>query len=1239
MTTSPTITLPIREKEEELRELLANHRVIVVAGETGSGKTTQLPQICRELGYAKNGKIAVTQPRRIAATATAKRVAEEIKTPLGQEVGYKIRFAEKMSDKTEILFMTDGMLLAEMNRNRNLNGYSTIIIDEAHERSLNIDFLLGYLRTLVKKRSDLRVIISSATIDTKLFSEAFDNAPILEVSGRMFPVDIIYDPIEKGDGDYIDKAAFAVDQIIGSDTTGDTLIFMPTERDILETVDRLNGRKYDNCIVLPLFARLTRYQQNRIFENSRERKIIVSTNVAETSLTVPGIKFVIDTGLARVSRYAPNLRTNRLPIEDVSQAEAMQRSGRSGRVSEGVCIRLYDEKNFEARPPFRTAEIKRSNLAGVILSMMSMKLGDIDKFPFLEKPEKRATGDAFSQLYELGAIDSSRRLTPLGRKMSNLPLEPHISRMILQASREGVIVDVAIIAAGLSIIDPRERPLDMQEAADEMHKKFIDERSDFLTLLKLWESYHKNLLDLKTQSKMRKHCKAHFLNYNRMREWGDVHKQITGILKQAKIKGQTKFSDDNRDAAITAIHKSIFAGLLSNLAFFDKEEKLYRATRNRLLTIFPGSVVAKKKKRPNWIMAQEVVETSRVFARTVGPVNPVWVEEFVPHLLKRNYGVPYFSPEKGSALVEERLLFSGLCVVEGRTRFYGSVDIKKAKELFIHQALVEGEARGKLPFLEKNRKFYSELLEEEAKLRTVGFVAGEEDIYKFYDERLPDIASVRDLIGFIKKSGGGKDLELTREDVIVEDLPSQSDSFPTTLSLGAKNLPLKYRYDPGAEDDGITVTVPLSEVAFIRQNSFGWLVEPLWAEKIGWLLKSLSKSERKQFAPISDSANKIAKSMKFDSCDFREAVSKEILNLFGIKVSANSLSEEKLPEHLKMRILVVDRKGKTVETTRDPDTLADVNSRGVTQSGGDIEKLLRENEVKNLSSWSFGDLQPQKEISRSKDGYTLYGFPALVKDGDFVKLTWQSDPEVANKKHRVGVGHLLKVVLRKDLDWLEKDLKFTKELKLLSSPFGGEASLKPKLLEIISEAVEEVSCKPPLTKDDFDKLIADKQELLRGAGFGAIKILTKALVEWQNCREVIKKFSKKRSLGATQTLASELKEEMEITFEQFKVGVFPYELFLQVGRIMEGFGFRVEKAFNSTSKYRENANKLLEYQNSFIDIMDRWKKLSCEKQKLALQFQCAVEEYALSLFAQPKIKPRFPISEKKLNSMIGNILE
>lgn len=1232
--------LPIREKEDEFKELIQKNQVIVVAGETGSGKTTQLPRICYEMGLAKKGKIGVTQPRRIAATSTAKRVAEEMDEILGTTVGYKVRFAEKHCEDTEVLFMTDGMLLTEISRDRNLSKYSVLIIDEAHERSLNIDFILGYFRRLLKKRKDLKLIISSATIDTDLFSKAFNNAPILEVSGRMYPVEVIYDPIEESGTTYIEKTIESVEQIVEAEMGGDILIFMPTERDILETVDRLKGRKFGSTEVLPLFARLTRAQQNRIFETGRGRKIVVATNIAETSLTVPGIRFVIDSGLARISRYAPNLRTNRLPVEDISQAEANQRKGRCGRVAEGICIRLYAEKDFETRPEYRTAEIRRSNLAGVILSLLNLRFGDIEKFPFLEAPDKRAISDAFSQLYELGAVNNERNMTGLGRAMARLPMEPHISRMILQAEREGVVDEVAIVAAGLSIVDPRERPQDAAEEADKKHEKFIDHRSDFMTLLKLWQNYHKTLLDLRTQSKMRRYCKEHFLSYNRMREWGDVHRQIVGILRDQKIRGRTSFGDASEAVKVSAVHRAVLAGLVSSVAILDKENKGYKATRNRSVILFPGSVLAKKKRTPDWIMAQEIVETSRTFARTVGPIDPRWIEDFVPHLLKRTYGVPRFEAEKGSVVVEEKLLFSGLTIIEGRIRFYGKINPKDAREIFIRQGLIEGMIEQDIPFLKHNLDLYDSLLQEEAKLRSTEYLVTDEELFQWYDERVPEVASVRDLIGWIRKTKQGDSLKMKRSDMLINTLPDDVKQFPTTLELGENAFPLDYRFNPGKEDDGITVTVPLGEVAFIRTNTFGWLIPALWAEKIGWLIKSLPKAERKQFVPVNESAEKIAAAMEFGTMNFNDAMCDAIRRVFGKNYAPDNFSEEKLPDHLKMRISVVDAKGKILKETRNAEELTGVNKEQVNAGKGKIGKRLDSETRKGITSWDFGDLPKQKEISRGKDGFTLFGYPALQPgNANDVELHYLADPEEAKAKHRKGVSALIKIELKKDFDWLEKDLKFTKDLKLLASPYGGEKILKQKLFEMVQEYTLEAPAEPPFTRTAYESLREERRTKVKKAAMEIMKVLNGALLEERENRDALKRFMAKNNTKGYRQIGEDLKAEMVSYMEQVTDGWCPYPVFLNFHRYMKAFGCRIEKAFLSTPQFRKQEERLLPYIDMMVELTEKYDKYCVTAQERILEFMLLVEEFAIDLFAQPKVKPNMPVSEKKLDSVIALIEE
>ncbi|MGD9200249.1 MAG: ATP-dependent RNA helicase HrpA, partial [Chitinispirillia bacterium] len=656
--------LPIHSKKTEILKLLKENQVLIVAGETGSGKTTQLPQFCLDAGFGKTGYIVCTQPRRIAATSTAQRVAEERNTVLGTEVGFRVRFHEKYSGQTRIYFMTDGILLNEIISDGHLSKYQTIIIDEAHERSLNIDFLIGYIKIILTKRPDLKLIISSATIDVSLFSKAFNNAPVVEVSGRLFPVEVIYQPLdlndlETGNFTYVDAAAQTVKDLVELGDPGDILVFMPTERDIIETVKLLTGKKLYSSLILPLFARLTRFQQNRIFYPSNERKIIISTNIAETSITVPGIRFVIDTGLARISRFVPRSRTNRLPIEPVSQASSDQRKGRCGRIEDGLCFRLYSEEDYFSRRKFNTPEIKRSNIAGVILNMINIKLGDIEDFPFLEPPDKRAIKDGFDQLIELGAINPKKQLTSLGEKMVRLPLEPHISRMIVQAYKENAQREILIISAGLSIGDPRERPEEKIEEAKKIQKQFNASDSDFLTLLRLWDAYQNQWKSLKTQNKMRRFCRDHFLSYNRMNEWNDIYRQIIKILKEVRF-----LKLNSKSAHIDSIHRSVLCGIISNIALKKEKTSSYTATKNREIYIFPGSILFKKS--PQWIMCHEIVETSRVFGRNVAPISPQWIEELAPSLCRSTYSEPFYDPETMYVRVYETVYFFGLPIISKR---------------------------------------------------------------------------------------------------------------------------------------------------------------------------------------------------------------------------------------------------------------------------------------------------------------------------------------------------------------------------------------------------------------------------------------------------------------------------------------------------------------------------------------------------------------------------------------------
>ena len=780
--------LPIAARKDEIVRAIREHPVVIVAGETGSGKTTQLPKMCLEAGRGVAAKIACTQPRRVAALSVSRRIAEELGVAWGAEVGCKIRFKDETAPETRIKMVTDGMLLAEIQGDPNLYEYDTVIIDEAHERSLNIDFLLGYLRLLQKRRPELRIVITSATIDTEAFSKAFDNAPIIEVSGRMYPVDVQYWPLEDLAGEngaqtYIDAAVTAVDMVVDAGR-GDILVFMPTEKDIHETRRRLEGRHFRFTEILPLFGRLTAGDQQKVFHKQRYRRIVVATNIAETSITIPGIRYVIDTGLARISRHNPRNQTHRLPVEAISQSSARQRAGRCGRVQNGVCIRLYDEKSFLSRPEYTQPEIQRSDLAEVILRMIALRLGDVETFPFIDPPRSQAIQGGFNVLRALDAIDDNKRLTPLGRDMARLPLAPTVSRMILQAQKERALREVLVIASAISIQDPRVRPLEQEKAADQEHKRFVDGESDFIALLNIWKAYHDTFEKLRTQSQMRRFCKQHFLSFNRMREWRDIYMQIRHTLRE-----MGSFRTNRDDAGYDAIHRSVVSGLLGNVAQ-KKEGNMYRAVRGRDVMLFPGSGLFQrkegreenKKSTPGWIMAAEVVETSRLFARTVARIQPAWLAELGAHLCRASYKEPFYSVRSGRVLATETLTLHGLQVVQKRVG-YGRIDAGAATEIFIREALVNDEVALPYEFVAQNRDLRARVETWQMQQRLMQFLDLDEAAYRFYAERLENVSSTHDLNRVIM--GKGADFLLMSEKHLAgEQVDFDRDAFPSFFGDG-----------------------------------------------------------------------------------------------------------------------------------------------------------------------------------------------------------------------------------------------------------------------------------------------------------------------------------------------------------------------------------------------------------------------------------------------------------------------
>lgn len=1236
---SPLQLLPIYEKKDVIVEASAQNQVVVVAGETASGKSTQLPLFFLSDKLSQKGAIAVTQPRRIAAISLAGRVAEQIDTPLGERVGYKIRFDEKTSENTEILYMTDGILLTEIQKDPLLKRYSVIIVDEAHERSLNIDFLLGYIRKILPSRPDLKVIISSATIDTQLFAKAFD-APVVEVSGRLYPVDVLYMPPEQseqsGDGlNYVDAAVDAVEQIVSMGEPGDILVFMPTERDILETQERLNGRPFDRTLILPLFGRLSRSRQHRIFDSAPggARKVVIATNIAETSITVPGIRFVVDTGLARISRYSPNLRTSRLPIEPISRASADQRKGRCGRVSNGMCIRLYSEEEYLGRQDYTIPEIKRSNLAGVILQMISMRLGEIDRFPFLEPPVDRAIKDGYALLTELGAVDKNRQITPLGRRMARLPLDPHIARMVLEAKNRNALREVMIIAAGLSIVDPRERPLEQQEQADAAHGRFSAEDSDFYTYVRLWDLYQDEWKRLSSQTKMRRFCKEHFLSFNRMREWHDVHEQVKKIVYAMK-----GFRSNSSPAGYDEIHMSLLAGLLTNVAMRKEDGSGYRAARGREVRLFPGSVLFKK--RPQWIMCHEIVETSRVFARTAALIQPHWLEQLAPALCRYTYGEPWFNEESGIVQAAETVLLFGLPVVKNRRVNFGRKKRKEAAEIFIYEGLVEQRLRTPHPFFRHNKKLRESLECAEAKLRRPGLTADDDTIAAFYRKILgEEVTSVHELNRYIRHNNGNDRLMMSEEDVLIDEIPQEIAHYPDHLTIAGKNFQLSYSFEPGRESDGITAHVPVSAVPYMNEETFGWLIRPLWPAKIHALLTQLPKSVRKKLMPLKERSRQIADEMVFSPQSFISVLCQVLRAKYGIITDPAQFDETALPANLRMRIDVRDKKNRSVEVSRDTDVFNRIRNSEENSGERKWEHLFAAHERKGISTLEIDDIPRHIEVGANAQGLPLFGYPALTPSKECVNLLLYSSAEEAGRIHIKGVRTLLEIVLKEKLAWLEKDFTLTTHHKMACVPFGGAEHIRAMCVNMMKNYVLEIRAPVPRTGKQLRKCEEKAGEKARGLAFETLSALGEIFRLYSDCGSFLKKQTANNGSNAYAGVSRELKSDLQWYMESCLSGYMHQRMFIQYPRYLQTFRSRIEKAFMEPAKYKDRAAVLQEYQKQAYALLRDRQNSTIEKQWLIQEYAEMVEEFGISLFAPQRVKTRFPVSEKRLNKMKEKIEE
>ncbi|WP_097868692.1 ATP-dependent RNA helicase HrpA [Streptomyces sp. rh34] len=995
--------LPVSQKKDEILEAIRDHQVVIVAGETGSGKTTQIPKICMELGRGVRGMIGHTQPRRIAARTVAERVADELKTPLGETVGWKVRFTDQVNpESTYLKLMTDGILLAEIQTDRELLAYDTIIIDEAHERSLNIDFLLGYLARLLPKRPDLKVVITSATIDPERFARHFGEAPIVEVSGRTYPVEVRYRPLleeesEDSDRDQITAICDAVDEL-GHEAPGDVLVFLSGEREIRDTADALNKRNLRHTEVLPLYARLSHAEQHRVFQRHTGRRIVLATNVAETSLTVPGIKYVIDPGNARISRYSHRTKVQRLPIERISQASANQRKGRCGRTSDGICIRLYSEDDFVTRPEFTDPEILRTNLASVILQMTAAGLGDIEKFPFIDPPDHRNIRDGVQLLQELGALEhgekspqegkKGQRLTPLGRKLSQLPVDPRLARMVIEADRNGCAREVMVIAAALSIQDPRERPAEKQTQADQNHARFKDETSDFLAYLNLW-AYVREQQKERGSSSFRRMCKQEYLNFLRIREWQDIYAQLRTVAKQMGI----TVEEPKAEASIPeqAVHTSLLAGLLSHIGLKDTEKNEYVGARSAKFAIFPGSALFKKQ--PRFVMSAELVETSRLWARVNAKVEPEWIEPLAGHLLKRTYSEPHWEKDQAAVMAFERVTLYGVPIVAQRKVNFGRIDQEASRDLFIRNALVEGDWRTHHQFFHDNRKLLGEVEELEHRARRRDILVDDETLFDFYDRRIPEhIVSGAHFDSWwkSKKREEPDALDFERSMLINEKAGAVTkDDYPDSWRQGKLKFKVTYQFEPGADADGVTVHVPLQVLNQVTSEGFDWQIPGLREEVVTELIRSLPKPIRRHYVPAPNYADKFLDRAVPLQEPLPFTLARELQRMVGVPVTADDFDLSRVPDHLKITFRIVDERRRKVAEDKDlealklqlrPKARQALSQAAAATAGPSGESIERS----GLTDWTIGTLDKVFETRRA--GQPVKAYPALVDQGDTVAV-------------------------------------------------------------------------------------------------------------------------------------------------------------------------------------------------------------------------------------------------------------
>ncbi|AGQ31330.1 MULTISPECIES: ATP-dependent RNA helicase HrpA [Serratia] len=1221
--------LPVSQKKQDILQAIRDHQVVIVAGETGSGKTTQLPKICLELGRGVKGLIGHTQPRRLAARTVANRIADELETPLGGSVGYKVRFNDQVGENTLVKLMTDGILLAEIQQDRLLMQYDTLIIDEAHERSLNIDFILGYLRELLPKRPDLKVIITSATIDPQRFSRHFNNAPIIEVSGRTYPVEVRYRPVvddaDDTDRDQLQAIFDAVDEL-GREGPGDILIFMSGEREIRDTADALNRLNLPHTEVLPLYARLSNSEQNRVFQSHHGRRIVLATNVAETSLTVPGIKYVIDPGTARISRYSFRTKVQRLPIEPVSQASANQRKGRCGRVSDGICIRLYSEQDFLSRPEFTDPEILRTNLASVILQMTSLGLGDIAAFPFVEAPDKRNILDGVRLLEELGAIKTADnghyQLTPQGRQLAQLPIDPRLARMVLEAQKSGSVREVMIITAALSIQDPRERPMDKQQASDEKHRRFADKDSDFLAYVNLWD-WLKEQQKEHSSSQFRRLCRNDFLNYLRVREWQDIYTQLRQVVKELGLPVNSEPSD------YRSVHTALLTGLLSHIGQKDADKQEYTGARNARFSIFPGSGLFKKP--PKWTMVAELVETSRLWGRIAARIEPEWIEPLAQHLVKHSYSEPHWSKSQGAVMATEKVTLFGLPIVAARQVNYSTIDPLLCRELFIRHALVEGDWQTRHAFFSANLKLRAEVEELEHKSRRRDILVDDETLFSFYDQRIPgEVISGRHFDNWWKNAAKqNADLLSFEKEMLIKDGANKVSAldYPNTWHQGNLKLRLTYQFEPGTDADGVTVHIPLPILNQVEDQGFEWQIPGIRRELVIALIKSLPKPVRRNFVPAPNYAEAFLGRVTALELPLLDALERELRRMTGVTVSRDDWQWEQVPDHLKMTFRVVGEKHKTLLEGKNltalklqlkdkvQETLSAVADDGLEQS--------------NLHIWSFGKLPEFYEQKRG--GYSMKAYPALVDEKDSVAIRLFDSEQEQQQAMWQGTRRLLLLNIPSPIKYLHEKLPNKAKLGLYFNPYGRVLDL---IDDCISCGIDKLIAEhggPVWQEEDFARLQEKVRAELNETVVGVAKQVEQILTAVFN----INKRLKGRVDISLALALSDIKNQLGGLVYRGFVTNNGWKRLSDTLRYLQAIERRLEKL--ATDPHRDRAQMLRVEQ-----VQQAWQqwlnKLPPKRQQdeEVKEVRWMIEELRVSLFAQQLGTP-YPISDKRILQTIEQL--